>query len=255
MSIYAQHEVRVLGFTLLKSMMPLAQKQAKAYMHKNIKDPVLREKLTPDYGIGCKRILISNNYYKAFNQDNVALETHGISHIEEDGVVLKNGEKVVVDAIIYGTGFKATDFLSPIKITGLKGKSLNKEWEKGAEAYLGITVKDFPNFYMLYGPNTNLGHNSIVYMLESQIRYTLKSIKLLNKSGVKYLNIRENKHDLFNEKIQKKVKNTVWEQGCESWYKTDEGKNTVNWPDFTFKYRHKTRNVKLNDYHVIKKAS
>jgi len=255
LSVYIKHEIRLLGFTWLQAMMPLAEAQAKRYMKKTIKDPVLREKLTPDYRIGCKRILISNNYYKAFTQANVALETNGISHIESDGVVLKNGDKVEVDAIIYGTGFKATDFLSPIKVKGLYNKNLNEQWHKGAEAYLGITVKDFPNFYMLYGPNTNLGHNSIVYMLESQIRYTLKSIKLLNNKGIKYLNIRQNKHDSFNEKIQQQVKKTVWEKGCESWYKTDEGKNTVNWPDFTFKYRHKTRNVNLSDYHVVKKAS
>ncbi len=105
-------------------MMPLAEAQAKRYMKKTIKDPVLREKLTPDYKIGCKRILISNNYYKAFTQANVALETNGISHIESDGVVLKNGDKVKVDAIIYGTGFKATDFLSPIKVKGLYNKNL-----------------------------------------------------------------------------------------------------------------------------------
>ena len=255
LNIYLQHEIRLLGFTWLQKMMPLAERQANKFMCKTIQDPELRKKFTPDYGIGCKRILISNNYYKAFTQSNVALETTAISHIESDGVVLKNGEKLVVDAIIYGTGFKATQFLSPMKVTGLNNKVLNKEWEKGAEAFLGITVKDFPNFYMLYGPNTNLGHNSIVYMLESQIHYTLKSIKLLNKKGIKYLNIRQNKHDSFNERIQKQVKNTVWEKGCESWYKTEEGKNTINWPDFTFKYRHKTRNVKLKDYHIIKQAS
>ena len=254
LGIYVDHEVRVLGFTSLQFMMNRAKKQCANYLNKIIKDPELREKLTPNYSMGCKRILFSNDYLPTFNQQHVSLETTAIDHIQADGIVLKDGRTLKVDTIIYGTGFKATEFLTPIKVTGLEGKVLNEEWHKGAEAYLGITVKDFPNFYMLYGPNTNLGHNSIVYMLESQIQYTLKAVAALQASNTKYLNIREGKQALFNDKLQSKLKDTVWQKGCESWYKNDAGKNTVNWPDFTFKYRHKTRSINLKDYHVVKQA-
>ncbi len=254
LALYSEHESRVLGFTSFQFMMKRAQKLCASYLKKVVDDPELHDKLTPKYAMGCKRILISNNYLQTFNKNNVTLETTGIDHITSNGIVLKDGRTLDVDTIIYGTGFKATEFLTPIKVTGLQGKVLNEEWHKGAEAYLGITVKDFPNFYMLYGPNTNLGHNSIVYMLESQIRYTLKAISALNKGNVKYLNIRAAKQTRFNKQVQSKLENTVWQKGCESWYKTDDGKNTVNWPDFTFKYRHQTRTLNLKDYHVVKQA-
>ncbi len=256
LGVYVQYEARVLGFSSLQFIMNHAKKQCASFLKKTISDPVLREKLTPNYSMGCKRILISNNYLAAFNQENVSLETCAIEKINEKGIVLKDGRILEVDTIIYGTGFKATEFLTPMTVTGLQGKVLNEQWQKGAEAYLGITVKDFPNFFMLYGPNTNLGHNSIVYMLESQIRYTLKAIKALNEAPkVKYLNIREAKQSVFNNDLQKKLNNTVWQKGCKSWYINNEGKNTVNWPDFTFKYRHKTRSINLKDYHLVKKAS
>ncbi len=254
LSRYVEHESRVLGFTSLQFIMNRAKAQCASYLKKTVKDSALRKKLTPNYSMGCKRILISNNYLPTFNLDHVSLETTAIDKVTANGILLKDGRTLEADTIIYGTGFKATEFLTPIKVTGLKEKVLNEEWHKGAEAYLGITVKDFPNFYMLYGPNTNLGHNSIVYMLESQIRYTLKAIGALNKSNAKYLNIRDSQQSQFNDKLQDQLKNTVWQKGCESWYKTDDGKNTVNWPDFTFKYRHRTRTINLKDYHVVKQA-
>jgi cation diffusion facilitator CzcD-associated flavoprotein CzcO len=256
LGVYVQYEARVLGFSSLQFIMSHAKRQCANFLKKTIKDPTLRAKLTPNYNMGCKRILISNNYLPTFNQDHVSLETCGIDKIKEHSIILKDGRALKVDTIIYGTGFKATEFLTPINVTGLQGKVLNEQWQKGAEAYLGITVKDFPNFFMLYGPNTNLGHNSIVYMLESQIRYTLNAIKALNAAPkVNYLNMREDKQSMFNDNLQQKLKNTVWQKGCKSWYINNDGKNTVNWPGFTFKYRHITRSINLKDYHLVKKAS
>ncbi len=254
LGIYLSHESRALGFTQFQQLMRASQTKCAQHMKKTIKDPELRKKFTPDYDIGCKRILISNNYYQAFTQENVSLETESIDTITRTGIRLKDGREIEADTLIYGTGFKATEFLTPMEVTGLQGKTLNQEWHKGAEAYLGITVKDFPNFFMLYGPNTNLGHSSIVYMLESQIHYILKAVEILKTENLKYLNIKAQPQIQFNQRVQDKLKNTVWENGCISWYKNADGKNTVNWPDFTFKYRSQTRQLNLDDYHVVKQA-
>jgi len=251
LGVYLTHESRALGFTQFQQLMRASQAKCAQHMRKTIKDPDLRKKFTPDYNIGCKRVLISNNYYPAFTQANVSLETESIETIEGNGIKLKNGREIEVDTLIYGTGFKATEFLTPMEVTGLRGKTLNQEWHKGAEAYLGITVKDFPNFFMLYGPNTNLGHSSIVYMLESQIHYILKAVETLKADNLKYLNVKAQPQIEFNQHVQDKLKNTVWENNCISWYKNSEGKNTVNWPDFTFKYRSQTRQIDLNDYHLV----
>jgi cation diffusion facilitator CzcD-associated flavoprotein CzcO len=250
LGLYLSHESRLLGFTSFQVAMGAVRAKCAKHMKKTITDPLLRQKFTPDYPIGCKRVLISNSYYQAFNQDNVSLETESIEAITDRGIKLKDGREIEVDTLIYGTGFKATEFLTPMEVTGLQGKTLNQEWHKGAEAYLGITVKDFPNFFMLYGPNTNLGHSSIVYMLESQIQYILDAVEILKKDNLKYLNVLEQSQNQFNQGVQDKLKNTVWEKGCVSWYKNDDGKNTVNWPDFTFKYRHQTRQLNLNHYQL-----
>lgn len=251
LGIYLTHESRALGFTQFPQLMRASQAKCARYMKKTIKDPELRKKFTPDYDIGCKRVLISNNYYPAFTQANVSLETEAIDCITNQGVRLKDGREIKADTLIYGTGFKATEFLTPMTVTGLRGKTLNQEWHKGAEAYLGITVKDFPNFFMLYGPNTNLGHSSIVYMLESQIHYILNAVDILTRDNLKYLSIKDQTQVQFNQRVQNKLSNTVWENNCNSWYKNSDGKNTVNWPDFTFKYRSQTRQLNLNDYHLV----
>lgn len=255
LNLYLLHEVRFLSFSSLQSLMFLGRAVCAWNLKKTIKDPELRKKLSPDYPIGCNRILISSNYYDAYNQNNVQLETSAIAGIDEKGVIMKDGAHHAVDAIIYGTGFKATEFLSPMEISGLKGKKLNEEWKDGAESYLGMTVKDFPNLYMLYGPNTNLGHNSIIYMLESQIKYALESVKALYKNNLKYLNTRSDIQTIFNARIQEQVKNTVWDKDCNSWYRTTDGRNTNNWPDFTFRYRKMTRDVNLNDFDAVAESS
>ncbi len=154
--------------------------------------------------------------------------------------------------IIYGTGFKATDFLTPMTITGRHGQDLNQVWKDGAEAYLGMTVHGFPNLFMLYGPNTNLGHNSIIYMLESQIHYIRLCLAAMEEQSLQALEVREGVQAQFNQDIQARIRDTVWDKGCHSWYKTDSGKNTNNWPDFTFNYRHQTRHVKWSDYELVR---
>ncbi|MBB3036919.1 flavin-containing monooxygenase [Hoyosella altamirensis] len=247
---YATLEPRALAFTKFPKAMNVIEWRFKRHLKQTIKDPVLRDKLTPKDPIGCKRILISNEYYQALAQPNVDVVNSGITEITPDGLVTADGVLHEVDAIVLGTGFQATDFLSPMEFTGIEGKTLNEEWREGAEAYLGITVAGFPNLFMLYGPNTNLSHSSIVFMLESQIRYILQGITRLAKGDIKWLDVLPHVQGVFNAQVQKKIGATVWAGECSSWYKTASGKVTNNWPGFTFAYRRSTRTFDENDYHA-----
>ena len=244
--IYAANEARVLGFTSFQKAMELYKWLFRRQLNSQIQDPALREKLTPDYPMGCKRILMSNDYYPALAQNNVEVINHGIQSVDETGLTDSEGVHHAADVIIYGTGFKATDFLTPIAISGRDGRRLNDVWLDGAEAYLGISVHGFPNLFMLYGPNTNLGHNSIIYMLESQFHYVLQCLENLKAHPV--MEVRDDVQSAFNQRIQKQIRETVWEKGCNSWYKTESGKNTANWPGFTFDYRRRTRHLDLQDF-------
>jgi len=215
-----------------------------------VPDPDTHAKLTPDYPMGCKRILISNDYYQALTKYRIPVITGGVRAITADGVEDTDGEHHQADVIIYGTGFQATDFLAPMTITGRRGQDLNQAWRDGAEAYLGITVHGFPNLFMLYGPNTNLGHNSIIYMIESQIAYVVSALETLERDGHRFVDVRPGVQDDFNRRLQARMRDTVWDQGCESWYKTASGKNTNNWPGFTFSYRQRTRHLDPEDYEL-----
>lgn len=218
------------------------------HMHYHVKDPELRAKLTPDYPIGCKRVLFSSNYFEAIARPNVDIITSQIAEVRNHSVLLESGEEIPADCIIYGTGFKATEFLAPMEITGKHGQALNQAWAEGAEAYLGITVAGFPNFFMLYGPNTNLGSNSIVFMIECQTRYIMRCLHSLLDDGKKSLEIREDIQRHFNEDLQAKLKDSVWNAGCSSWYHNAAGKVTNNWPGYTRKYRRLTRAPEFSEF-------
>jgi cation diffusion facilitator CzcD-associated flavoprotein CzcO len=215
---------------------------------RTVPDARLRAALTPADPIGCKRVLLTNDYLPALNRPNVELVTDAIREVTAHGIVTEDGKERAVDALIYGTGFQATDFLAPMRITGLGGRELNAAWREGAEAYLGISVSGFPNLFLLYGPNTNLGHNSIVFMLESQVRYVLGCVRALQQGGLRFLDVRAEAQRDFNVRLQRGLERSVWGADCTSWYKTAEGKNTNNWPGFTFRYRRQTRTPQLEHY-------
>ncbi len=248
---YCSHEIRALAFVYYPALTRPTSKLAIRHMHKHITDPQKRAALTPDYPIGCKRVLISNNYYPALASNNVSLVTEGIDRIVPEGIKTRDGHVHPADVLIYGTGFAATDFLAPIEITGINGKRLNQEWQAGAEAYKGISVSGFPNLFMLYGPNTNLGHNSIIYMLESQFRYIVCCLREIQQRPLRYMDVKPEAQSVYNQRIQHRAQGSVWAQGCSSWYLTADGKQTVNWPGFTFVYRFQTRKPKLADYDCV----
>lgn len=249
--IYWKNESRALAFTRFNKLLELFAYQAKKEARKHITDPEKLKNIIPDYQIGCKRILISNDWYPAINRPNLSLVTQRIDHIDQDGIVTSDGTHHPVDSIIFGTGFRATEFLSPIRITGRAGQTLNEAWKNGASAFRGMTVSGFPNLFMLYGPNTNLAHNSIIYMLESQFSYVIDALKALQKYPGSAMDVRQDRQDRFTNVVQGGLHNSVWDAGCTSWYLDEHGRNTVNWPGFTFTYRASTRHVDTADYQFI----
>ncbi|WP_152222505.1 NAD(P)/FAD-dependent oxidoreductase [Pseudomonas sp. SCB32] len=249
---YVQHEARALAFTVFPALMKMMRLSFHRHLHRGIPDADLRARLEPDYPLGCKRILISNDYYPALARSNVKLVDTGIREVTEDAIVTRDGQRHPVDTIIYGTGFAATEFLAPMRVQGLGGRELNQAWKEGAEAYKGISVSGFPNLFILYGPNTNLGHNSIIYMLESQFPYVLGCLQRIRREGLKYLDVKPQVQQRFNQHLQHELRQTIWERGCNSWYKTASGRNTVNWPGFTFRYRQQTRQPEFADYDCIR---
>jgi cation diffusion facilitator CzcD-associated flavoprotein CzcO len=244
--IYANNEAR--AFTLAFPQLTRAyQWLFRRHLEQQIRDPELRRKLTPDYPIGCKRVLISNDYYPALERPNAEVVTDAIREVTERGVVTGDGRERAVDAIIFGTGFTANEFLAPMTIRGPRG-TLDEAWRGGAEAYLGMTISGFPNLFVLYGPNTNLGHNSIIYMLESQFDYVMQALDELHR--VRHLDVRPDVQAAFNTSLQQQLADSVWAGDCTSWYKTASGKVTNNWPGYTFTYRRRTRRLALADYDV-----
>lgn len=252
LGIYLMYESRALAFTRFKGLMKIAAAGPFEKMLKQqVKDPALREKLKPNYPVGCKRLLLSSEYLRTMTRPNVELITEGIDCVYENGIQTKDGVKHEVDAIIYGTGFAATDFLAPLNITGVNGQTLKQAWKQGAKAHLGMTVPGFPNLFMLYGPNTNLGHNSIVYMLESQIRYVMRAFEAMRLQHAQRIELHEDTYQTYNDNIQSALGHTVW-NGCKSWYVDDKGHNSVSWPGFTLTYRWLTSNSRLNEFKFTK---
>jgi cation diffusion facilitator CzcD-associated flavoprotein CzcO len=249
--IYWKNESRALAFTRFNGLLSIFAWQAKRFARSQVRNPQKRRDLIPDYQIGCKRILISNDWHKAVDQDHVNLVTTGVEQIVSDGVVTTDGALHKVDALILGTGFAASEFLSPMTIVGRGGETLNEAWASGAEAYKGITVSGFPNLFILYGPNTNLAHNSIVFMLESQVQYVLSCIGELSRQPGSAMDVKPDRQKTFASQVHQRLESSVWKSGCNSWYLDENGKNTVNWPGFTFTYRQATLKANPDDYNFL----
>jgi len=246
--IYLKYESRAVAFTRFQWLMkPAGLIPFQRLLKRQVANPALRAKMTPDYQIGCKRILLSSEYLASFAKPQVALCTETIRRVTPDGLETVDGQLHKVDAIIFGTGFAATEFLAPMRIVGRDGRELATTWRNGAQAYMGLTVPGYPNFFMLYGPNTNLGHNSIVYMLESQITHVVRCIQAMDKHKADAMEVREAPFRQFNAHIQQRLKNSVW-SACSSWYVDAQGYNSTNWPGFTLTYRWLLKRGRLDVY-------
>jgi cation diffusion facilitator CzcD-associated flavoprotein CzcO len=236
---------------LMKQVRPvqwLARTKSLRHLRRQVRDPALRARLVPDYPIGAKRVLFNDDYYPTLNRRNVRLVTEGIECIEPGGVRTRQGELVAADVIIYAPGFQDTDFLAPMTIIGAAGRSLRDEWHAGARAYLGVTVSGFPNLFMLYGPNTNLGHNSILVMIEAQAGYILDAIRQMDARGARRLDVKRPVMDEYNRWLQRDLARSVWAADKQSWYKLADGTITNNWPHSTMRYRKLLRAADLGAY-------
>jgi cation diffusion facilitator CzcD-associated flavoprotein CzcO len=248
--IYLALESRAWGFIARPGMLKAGEKMARDYIARAIPDPALRQKLTPDYAIGCKRILISDDFYPALTRPNVELVTDAIREVTRQGIVTEDGTLRALDAIVHATGFRASELLSEMPVTGRGGRQLSDDWKEGAQAYYGIAVAGYPNFFMLLGPNTGLGHNSVIFMIEAQVRYIVDCLGWLLRGGAGEIDVREDVQRDFNATLRAKMDRTVWKSGCKSWYLNENGSNSVIWPGFTVAYWWKTRHARREDFTV-----
>lgn len=249
--LYWQLESRALAFVVNPRLLKLAERDARRHLRRQVPDRVLRAKLTPDYAIGCKRVLISDNYYPALGRDNVHVRTDGIREIKASSIVDGNGVERAVDALIFGTGFDVANPLGPLDIHGVDGVSIRETWAERPKAHLGMSVPGFPNFFIMIGPNTGLAHNSIVHMIESQIAYILDAVTTMRRRGLATVNVKPSALQRFDADVQARSRGTVWTSGgCASWYLDEQGNNFSLWPGFTWQYRHKTRRFRSADFDV-----
>ena len=236
---------------LMKQVRPvqaLARWKSLAHLRRQVKDTALRDKLVPTYPIGAKRVLFNDDYYPALARPNVRLVTERIERVEAGGVCTADGELHAADVIVWATGFKSTEFLAPIEVIGRGGVELRDEWRHGAHAYLGVTVSGFPNFFMLYGPNTNLGHNSILVMIEAQAGYVVDALAKMKARGLRHIDVKRTVMDDYNRSLQRDLAKSVWATVGASWYKLSDGTITNNWPHSTIRYRRLLREARLEDY-------
>ena len=245
---YLRHELAAPGFVSQPRILKWAEGLFHWFLKKQVADPELRRKLTPSYRMGCKRVLLSNDYYPALQRPNVELITEAIQEVRPEGILTRDGTLHKVDALILATGFQAAEAVSPFSLVGRSGRELNEVWADGAEAYLGTAVSDYPNLFFIVGPNTGLGHNSMIYMIESQIAYILSCVRMMRSRKLRQVEVRPQVQQRYNRKLQARFPGTVWKSGCVSWYQTRNGKNTTLWPGYTFEYRLRTRKFDPDSY-------
>ena len=248
--IWLISEARVPGLAWSSRLAGFHRWLAKRHLRRQVPDPELRGKLQPDYDIGCKRVILSSDFYPALVRENVTLIDAGISRIDTDAIISADGQRRPADVIILGTGFRATDPIPEGMITGRDGIDLGKHWKKGPEAWRGVAVHGFPNLFMLLGPNTALGHNSVILMIEAQIEFVLRALDHRRRHGIDVLEIGHRAQREYNAWLHDKLAGTVWNSGgCSSWYLHPEsGRNTTLWPGFTWQYARMMRRLEPGDF-------
>ncbi|GAA4707199.1 flavin-containing monooxygenase [Phytohabitans rumicis] len=252
--IYWAREAQGSGF-LHPAVMRLGMLTARRHLRKQVPDPAMRAKLTPSYTLGCKRVLLSNNYYPALTRPNVEVVTDAIAEVRADAVVTADGTARTVDTIIFGTGFHVTDPPVAQLVRGRDGRTLAEAWQGSMRAYLGTTVAGFPNLFLLLGPNTGVGHTSVVFMMECQLAYLLSALEHLDRNGVAAIEPTPEAQRAYNSTVDRKMAGTVWMRGgCQSWYLDSTGRNSAIWPGYTWTYRLRTRRFDPSAYQVVSHA-
>ena len=247
-AVYLRQELLIFGFTGGERVQRRFRSFALWMLQTQVGSPELRRRLTPDYAPGCKRLLISNDWYPALQRSNVEVLAEPVARLEARRVVGASGASREVDVVIFATGFAATDFVAPMKIYGRAGIELSAAWKNGAATHLGISVAGFPNAFLVVGPNTGLGHNSLVFMIEAQVNYIVQCMKLVKQKGADYIDVKPEAMTRFLGEMTQALQGTVWSSGCKSWYQTADGINFAIWPKSTWRYWLETRRVNEADY-------
>lgn len=253
--IYWQLETRVIGFKYSDFMLKrVAEDAARRYIKSSIKDKELQKKVTPDYTIGCKRIILSSTLYPAFTRSNVDLfgKENGIKEIVEDGIITQDGTKIELDLIVYATGYDATDNAISYPVYGKDGTTIADFWHDFPRAYLGTALPNFPNLFVVTGPNTGIGHTSAIFIIEAQMHYIMKSIQTVMKSNKQVIEVKDEAEEKYTNMIHEEMKKTVWHSGgCKSWYQSKSGKVIAMFPGFSFTFLKMTKDFKPNDHILI----
>lgn len=249
--VYWVRELLVPGFVFRPGLMRFPQRVALRHLESNVADPDLRARLIPEYSFGCKRVLPSNEWYPAITKPNVEVVTERISRIAANGIVTSEGRLHEVDTIVFATGFHVTDVKFAKIVRGRAGSLMSDVWEGSPQAYKGTTVAGFPNLFIITGPNTGLGHNSLVYMIEAQFDYVMDAVRVMEERGATRVEVRQAAQDAYNRRLQRRLPGSVWNSGgCSSWYIDANGKNTTIWPDFTWRFRRQTRRFDAAAYEL-----
>jgi cation diffusion facilitator CzcD-associated flavoprotein CzcO len=247
-TVFGLNELRGLAFKN-PGLMETAKAQAMGHLAAQVKDPVLRAKLTPNYTVGCKRVLLSNDFYPALQQANASLVTEAIARVDADAIVTADGVRHEADVIILATGFSPMDISRSADIYGLGGRSLKDEWAADIQkAYLGVVPPGYPNLFFLMGPNTGLGHNSMIYMIETQVDFVLRALNWLDDTKAVALDIKPHAMEAWTKRVDTGIATSVWATGCQSWYMSADGRNPAIWPELCVDYRTTVSSAPASDW-------
>ncbi|WP_068269526.1 flavin-containing monooxygenase [Aldersonia kunmingensis] len=245
---YWGHEAMATGMVWDTNVTTAIQWVAKAHLRRQIHDPWVRRQLTPTFRAGCKRMLLSSDYYPALQRENCKLITWPIATLAPNGIRTADGIEHEVDCIVFATGYDIYNQGTPFPITGSDGRKLADEWSAGAYAYKSVNVSGYPNLFMTFGPNSGPGHNSALVYMEAQIEYLTNAIRIMRDRGLRTLDVRRDRQDEFNARIQRRLTGTTWNSGCRSWYLTPDGHNSTMFPGFATQFARQLAEVELEDY-------
>jgi cation diffusion facilitator CzcD-associated flavoprotein CzcO len=250
-ALFLAHESMALAVIWNSPLTRLAERLGRWHLRSQVKDKWMRRQLSPNYRIGCKRVLVSNDYYPALQKDNCKLITWPIYSISEDGIRTVEGIEHQFDCIVFATGFEVSNAGTPFPVTGLGGRQLNDEWSGGAQAYKSINVSGYPNLFFMFGPNSGPGHNSALVYMESQLDYAVEGIQKILTKNLRTLDVKLHVQKRYNSAIQKRLAKTNWNSGCMSWYLTDDGFNATMYPGFATQYANQMKVFQEEDYVVV----
>jgi cation diffusion facilitator CzcD-associated flavoprotein CzcO len=250
-ALFWGHESVALGIIWHSPLTGLVQRIARSHLHQQVRDPWLRRQLTPDFRIGCKRVLISNDYYPALQRENCKLITWPIATLCANGIRTAEGIEHQFDCIVFATGFDVCKSGTPFPVTGVQARQLGEEWARGSQAYKSINVAGYPNLFFTFGPNSGPGHNSALVYMEAQIDYAVQGITTILQQNLKMLDVKADVQQRHNRRIQQRLARTNWNSGCKSWYLTEDGFNSTMYPGFATQYANQMKHLNLADYRAV----